>query len=53
VRTHSSQNGEAIRVDYRVVVNEDQWSIADIVADAKVSEVARRRSEFFGHHRGN
>lgn len=48
VRTISMQNGEAIRVDYRVVADEKHWAIVDIVADTKISEVARRRAEFLG-----
>jgi ABC-type transporter MlaC component len=48
VRTLSTQNGEEIRVDYRVAPRGDGWAIVDIVADAKVSEVARRRAEFLG-----
>ena len=48
VRTLSMQNGDAIRVDYRVVRDEEHWAIVDIVADTKISEVARRRAEFLG-----
>ncbi len=46
VRTLAIQNEEPIRVDYRVAVRDGHWAIVDIVADAKVSEVARRRAEF-------
>ena len=46
VRTLSTQNDVAIRVDYRVAMRDGHWAIVDIVADAKVSEVARRRAEF-------
>lgn len=48
VQTFSTQNGESIRVDYRLSQIERGWAIVDIVADAKVSEVARRRAEFLG-----
>ncbi|WOF72976.1 ABC transporter substrate-binding protein [Parvibaculaceae bacterium PLY_AMNH_Bact1] len=48
VQTLSTQNGESIRVDYRLSQVNRGWAIVDIVADAKVSEVARRRAEFLG-----
>ncbi len=48
VQTLSTQNGESIRVDYRLSQIDRGWAIVDIVADAKVSEVARRRAEFLG-----
>jgi len=48
VQTLSAQNGENIRVDYRLARIDRGWSVVDIVADAKVSEVARRRAEFLG-----
>ncbi|MCE7999749.1 MAG: hypothetical protein HEP70_12890 [Rhodobiaceae bacterium] len=48
VQTLSTQNGENIRVDYRLSRIDRGWAIIDIVADAKVSEVARRRAEFLG-----
>ncbi|MDF1847799.1 MAG: ABC transporter substrate-binding protein [Parvibaculaceae bacterium] len=48
VQTVSTQNGENIRVDYRLSQIDRGWAIVDIVADAKVSEVARRRAEFLG-----
>ncbi len=48
VQTLSTQNGESIRVDYRLAEIDRGWAIVDIVADAKVSEVARRRAEFLG-----
>lgn len=48
VQTLSAQDGESIRVDYRLAKIDRGWAVVDIVADAKVSEVARRRAEFLG-----
>jgi ABC-type transporter MlaC component len=48
VRTLSLQGDEAIRVDYRLTQGQGGWAIVDIVADTKISEVARRRAEFLG-----
>ncbi len=48
VQTCSTQDGEPIRVDYRLAKIDRGWAIVDIVADTKVSEVARRRAEFLG-----
>ncbi|MEQ9518619.1 MAG: ABC transporter substrate-binding protein [Parvibaculum sp.] len=46
VSTRSHFNGEPVRVDYHLRDKDGVWTIVDIVADAKISEVARRRAEF-------